>query len=127
MGYLAHRRLSRGEGAARRRRSNAGVKTSHQRRNDKPPATRRPLEQMTGACVGAREQGLPVPDDVSVVGFDDIVLAHLVNPPPTIARQTPQEVAQVAIRHFVERAQRGKNSPNSMVRPPGLVVRASTA
>ena len=80
-----------------------------------------------GACAGAREQGLSVPDDVSVVGFDDIVLARLVNPPLTTVKQPLREMAQVAIRHFVDGGQSGRNSSSSIVLPPRLVARASTA
>jgi DNA-binding LacI/PurR family transcriptional regulator len=81
-----------------------------------------------GACAGARELGLSVPDDVSIVGFDDIVLARLVNPPLTTVRQPLREMAQVAIRYFVDESQGGKAaSSNSLVLPPRLIVRASTA
>lgn len=80
-----------------------------------------------GACAGIREQGLSVPDDVSVVGFDDVVLAHLMNPPLTTIKQPLREMAQAAIRHFADGSREGRNSSNSVVLPSRLVVRASTA
>jgi len=39
-----------------------------------------------GALVAIKERGLSVPDDVALVGFDDVRLAHYVNPPLTTVR-----------------------------------------
>ena len=74
-----------------------------------------------GACAAVREAGLRVPDDVSVVGFDDIALAKLFNPPLTTVHQPLVEMARLA----VDAAGGEERSWSPMT--PRLVVRASTA
>ena len=49
-----------------------------------------------GAMVAVRESGLNVPDDVSVIGFDDIGLASVVSPPMTTVRVPQIEMGRAA-------------------------------
>jgi DNA-binding LacI/PurR family transcriptional regulator len=69
------------------------------------------------------ESGRRVPQDVSVVGFDDILLAEHANPPLTTVRQ---ELAQgaTALADTVIAAIRGE-TPESTTLAPSLIVRAS--
>jgi DNA-binding LacI/PurR family transcriptional regulator len=77
-----------------------------------------------GACAAAREVGLKVPDDVSVVGFDDIPLAAMVDPPLTTVRQPIRAIATFA----VDLVRSGPDSaPSRAEFPLTLVERASTA
>lgn len=69
------------------------------------------------------ESGLRVPQDVSVVGFDDILLAEHAHPPLTTVRQELARGA-VALVDTVIAAIRGEQ-PASTVLPPTLIVRAS--
>jgi DNA-binding LacI/PurR family transcriptional regulator len=68
-----------------------------------------------------------VPDDVSVVGFDDVRIAAFINPPLTTVHQPAAEIAQratellIALIHGREVAQRRH------VLEPRLVVRASAS
>jgi DNA-binding LacI/PurR family transcriptional regulator/signal transduction histidine kinase/ActR/RegA family two-component response regulator len=55
-------------------------------------------EMATGAVDVLRKHGLRVPQDVSVTGFDDLMLARLGNPPLTTVAQPFEEVADWAIR-----------------------------
>jgi DNA-binding LacI/PurR family transcriptional regulator len=80
-----------------------------------------------GAISAAQERGIAVPKDVSVVGFDDIVLAALYNPPLTTVRQPLEEMARFVL-DVVQRA-RGASSEtlsSSIVVAPQLVVRRSS-
>ncbi len=81
-----------------------------------------------GVLAAARELGLTVPRDLSVVGFDDIVLARLANPPLTTVRQPARQLAGMAVDQLLEAAARrpGEKTATLVVRPR-LVVRASTA
>jgi DNA-binding LacI/PurR family transcriptional regulator len=80
-----------------------------------------------GAMRAARELGLRVPDDLSIVGFDDVDLAALVDPPLTTVHQPIRQKGSDAVRLLLSEVDA------SGVRPPEhrrlqtrLVVRAST-
>jgi len=74
------------------------------------------------------EAGLRVPDDVSVVGFDDIHVAAYVTPPLTTVRQPFDAVAQDGLRLLVQAIEKPEVAlPPANDPPVELVVRASTA
>lgn len=81
-----------------------------------------------GALEGVRSLGLEVPEDVSVVGYDDAQWAGLTNPPLTTVRQGIPEMARAAVRAVLA----GRGSSRRPVRTelairPQLIVRGSTA
>ena len=79
-----------------------------------------------GAIRAARQRGLRVPEDVSVVGFDDSPLMGYIDPPLTTVRQPVREMALVAVRSLLDEIQ-GVGSPHiELVFRPELVVRRST-
>lgn len=55
-----------------------------------------------GALRGVRSAGLRVPEDVSVVGFDDIELARYVEPPLSTVRQATHEMGRWAVNKLLE-------------------------
>lgn len=74
------------------------------------------------------DAGRRVPEDVSVVGFDDIPVAAYVNPPLTTVRQPFDSVAQEGLKLLVQAIEKPDADPPAAVDPPvELVVRASTA
>ncbi|MEU4067979.1 LacI family DNA-binding transcriptional regulator [Streptomyces wedmorensis] len=80
-----------------------------------------------GAIRAARQLGLDVPRDVSVVGFDDSPLIAFTDPPLTTIRQPVQAMGQAAVRALLEEVG-GTPAPHSeFVFMPELVVRGSTA
>ncbi|MEV4334741.1 LacI family DNA-binding transcriptional regulator [Streptomyces sp. NPDC049597] len=80
-----------------------------------------------GAIRAARQQGLHVPKDISVVGFDDSPLIAFTDPPLTTIRQPVQAMGQAAVRALLEEVG-GTPAPHSeFVFMPELVVRGSTA
>lgn len=81
-----------------------------------------------GVCAGIRDAGLRVADDVSVIGFDDIVLADLAAPALTTIRQPLAEMAAAAFEHLRAGIDSGDPMPGqSLLMRPELVVRASTS
>jgi DNA-binding LacI/PurR family transcriptional regulator len=79
-----------------------------------------------GAVRAARELMLAVPDDLSVVGFDDIDLAAHVDPPLTTVHQPIREKGAVAVRLLLADMEHGALGPPEHVRlQTRLVVRAS--
>jgi len=81
-----------------------------------------------GAAHALRERGLRVPEDVSLVGVDDIETSRYLNPPLTSVRQPLEAMARAGI-DLLLRLIEGKQTPAeaSITLAPTLVVRASTA
>lgn len=79
-----------------------------------------------GAIRAARTRGLRVPDDVSVVGYDDSPLIAFTDPPLTTIRQPVDSMAQAAVSALLGQIQ-GTASPRSeLLFRTELVVREST-
>jgi len=79
-----------------------------------------------GAMKAIQECGLRVPEDVSIVGFDDIPLACYVTPPLTTVRQPAYEKGVEAARLLIHSLETGE-PPESVTMGVELVVRQSTA
>jgi DNA-binding LacI/PurR family transcriptional regulator len=83
-----------------------------------------------GALQGAAEAGVVVPDELSVVGFDDSPVARQTSPALTTVAQPHEEKGRLAIQFLLEEVERG-GAPRSRSRhailPTELVVRESTA
>ena len=80
-----------------------------------------------GAIRALRDANLLVPDDVSVVGFDDIKAAAYHNPSLTTIRQPLHDMGQSAARILLQRIQGFKDYPKEYAVPPELIIRESTA
>jgi LacI family transcriptional regulator len=74
------------------------------------------------ACV---QLGRRIPDDLAVVGYDDIRLAALVTPPLTTCRVRREQFGQLAIRLLLDRINNPAEDCQQMVVQPELVIRAS--
>jgi LacI family transcriptional regulator len=79
-----------------------------------------------GALRALRDSGLRVPEDVSVVGFDDINSAAFQIPSLTTIRQPLDKMGAIAGEILLQRIQGGANPVEIMV-DPELVIRESTA
>ncbi|MCM3659515.1 LacI family DNA-binding transcriptional regulator [Georgenia satyanarayanai] len=80
-----------------------------------------------GLCRALYEAGLRVPQDVSVIGFDDIPESGYFWPPLTSVAQDFQLVGQRLVRMLVEQIHSGERPSERVLLPVELVVRASTA
>ena len=78
-----------------------------------------------GAMRTIEEAGLRCPDDVAVVGFDDIQLAQLMNPGLTSVRQDARGLGTAAGRSLVEMIENKEALPPARMLPVELIVRAS--
>jgi LacI family transcriptional regulator len=80
-----------------------------------------------GVIDAAHERGLAVPDDLAVVGFDDIEEAAMTTPPLTTVRNPAFETGEAAGRLLGERMSGAYRGPARDVQlPASLVVRASS-
>lgn len=80
-----------------------------------------------GALRAAREAGLRVPRDLSLVGFNDIPDAELIEPPLTTVRVPQEEMGARAAALLVARLAGDEIREPRIVLPARLVVRSSTA
>jgi len=79
-----------------------------------------------GALKVLREAGLRVPEDVAVVGFDDIPLASMVEPPLTTVRQPIEQLGSMAVELLISLLENpGEETTHRVVLPTELVIRAS--
>jgi DNA-binding LacI/PurR family transcriptional regulator len=79
-----------------------------------------------GAIWAIREAGLRVPEDVSVVGFDDVPGAAFANPSLTTVRQPLQRMGQIAAKTVVDLIEGRAEYQEEIAIEPEFVVRDST-
>ena len=78
-----------------------------------------------GAMAAIEAAGLRVPDDMAVVGFDDIDYARLVTPSLTTVRQSQDAMADELIGAMLHLLEHPDESPTASVVPVELIVRES--
>jgi LacI family transcriptional regulator len=79
-----------------------------------------------GVLEAARRLDVAVPDDLSVVGFDDALIAAIAAPPLTTVRQPLDLMGRTAFETLIRRIRTGRAEPLINLEP-ALVTRASTA
>ncbi|MGY1605399.1 substrate-binding domain-containing protein [Geodermatophilus sp. SYSU D00815] len=84
-------------------------------------------ETAVGVLEAARARGLRIPEDLSVVGFDDTAVARLSSPALTTVRQPLQEMGQVALRTAMQLADGEAIASHHVELATELVVRQSAA
>jgi len=81
-----------------------------------------------GTLEAIHERGLRLPDDISVVGFDDMPWLSLLTPPLTTVRQPTYQIGLEAARLLFRRLQgECPESPQAIVLQPELILRGSTS
>jgi DNA-binding LacI/PurR family transcriptional regulator len=78
-----------------------------------------------GAIDAATAAGLKVPDDIAIVGFDDLELARYSTPPLTTVRQPTEQLGREMARLLLSLI-RGDDRPTHVLLPTRLVLRGSS-
>ncbi|MGY3943625.1 LacI family DNA-binding transcriptional regulator [Aeromonas tecta] len=78
-----------------------------------------------GLMQGLQEAGLRIPDDIAIMGFDDITLAAHLNPPLTTMAQPMDDLGAEAARLLLQRLSAPDTPPTGSLLPHRLVVRGS--
>jgi len=80
-----------------------------------------------GAIRAARRAGLRVPQDISVVGFDDSALMSCTEPPLTTVRQPIESMGRTVIELLLSQIAGTREAGDELLFEPELVLRSSTA
>jgi LacI family transcriptional regulator len=78
-----------------------------------------------GAVKAIKEAGLRIPDDVAIVGFDDLPVASIVEPALTTIRQPIDRLGATAVEMLISLIEGTVEGPQHVILPAQLVVRAS--
>ncbi len=82
--------------------------------------------QALGVYEAARQLGIRIPEDLSVVGFDDLQMTEIVSPPLTTVRQPLEEMGSTATEMIINFDKRMPHAIQSRILPTTLVRRKST-
>lgn len=95
--------------------------------NDPPDAFFCVSDVLAAAAIkAALESGLRVPEDVAVVGFDDIIIAQIMNPSITTVRQPTSQIGLIATEMMIKFIEESVISEKSIYLNTELVIREST-
>lgn len=94
---------------------------------DRPPTALFTGNNLTtlGALAALNQHDVRVPEDMALVGYDDIPWADALNPPPTVIDQPSYEMGQRAAELLLQRFEDPDRSPTVATLQPKLVVRES--
>lgn len=81
---------------------------------------------MLGALEAIRDCGLSVPEELSVVGFDDVPWATLLHPALTVVAQPTHELGRKSVEQLLERLDQPGKPVSHVLLMPELIVREST-
>lgn len=79
----------------------------------------------TGAYRAIREQGQKIPDDIAIIGFDDLSMAAQLDPALTTVRQPTQKIGANAVSMLVNLLQKNGNPMEQNLIEPELIIRSS--
>lgn len=79
-----------------------------------------------GALRALHEHGIHVPEDVSVIGFDDVRQARFFEPPLTTVCQDFNALAKQSVEYLIEMIEHKGTPVHQRVLYPELIVRKST-
>jgi len=87
-----------------------------------------PMLEFAAAAIRAlRDANLDVPEDVSVIGFDDIQRVAYHTPRLTTIRQPLRDIGETAVRILLRRLHGFRDYPIEFAVPPELIIRGTTA
>ena len=83
-------------------------------------------QQAIGAICAIEEANLSVPEDIAIVGFDDIPISKYIHKGITTIKNPYQEMISIAVRVLLQRAEFPDTAPQQIALKPSLIVRGTT-
>ncbi len=81
---------------------------------------------MAGAMQAIKELGIQIPDEVGLVGYDDVAWMSLVQPSITVIRQPTDQIARMAVDLLMQRIENPKRPPLQVMLKGQLIIRGSS-
>lgn len=78
----------------------------------------------SGVIKGLKEKGVKVPDEISIIGFNDTIISQYTNPPLTAIRVHIEYLGEVAVELMKERL-KDRNYPKKVIIPSEFILRSS--
>lgn len=78
-----------------------------------------------GALQAIHKRGVRIPEEMAIVGFDDMPWASSLRPPLTVVAQPIEQLGQIAARMLLDRLSDPQRLVRRVILPPQLIVRAS--
>jgi len=76
-----------------------------------------------GLITVAKERNVRIPEDIAIIGFDDLLIAQISTPKLTTIRQPLKEIADAAYKMAVIQGEEILSKPQKIVFKPELIVR----
>ena len=73
-----------------------------------------------------KNMGIKVPDDISIIGFDDFLDAEIIDPPPTVIAQPISDIGINTGRLILSKINKKSKSNDNIILPVKLIARQST-
>lgn len=83
-------------------------------------------EMALGAIRAIKEEGLAIPQDISVIGFDNLYWSSQIDPPLSTVNVNYDYMAKVAIRKIIENIEEENIIPTLMTISVELIIRESS-
>ena len=80
---------------------------------------------LLGVVKAVHESGLRIPDDISVVSFDDNMLFNYLDPAITCIGQPTDEIGTLAVKLLIRAVREPGAAPSHLHLPPSLIIRRS--
>jgi DNA-binding LacI/PurR family transcriptional regulator len=78
-----------------------------------------------GALTALHDRNMRIPDDIAVVGFDDVSWSTILNPPLTVIAQATTDIGNQAAALLLERIEQPSLPARTHILPTTLIVRGS--
>src|SRR5690606_31370558 len=78
-----------------------------------------------GAYKAIQEKGLTVPNDISIISFDDLEMSPFINPPLTTVRVHKEDLGRISVKFLSQRIKDEITLPLTTYLPTELIVRKS--
>lgn len=79
-----------------------------------------------GAIYAIEEAGLSIPEDIAIMGFDDIFISRYINKGLTSIQNPYEDMISIAVRILLKRIEQPHSAPQQVALKPSLIIRGTT-